>query len=384
MADSVAVMSRTLVVTNDFPPRPGGIQTFVWELLTRMDPARIVVFTSTFRDPSAFDAAAPFPIVREPGSVMLPRPTTRQQAIDLLREHDCDSVLFGAAVPLGLMAPALRDAGARTLVGLTHGHEAGWAGYPGLRSAIRAAGDRLDVMTYLGDYTRNKIEGVLRTGHRARLVRLTPGVAVDTFTPQADGDMIRQRHGLGDRPVIVCVSRLMPRKGQDTLIEVLPEVRRRVSDAALLIVGGGPYRSTLQRRAAASPCAEDIIITGNVPYEELPAHYAAGDVFAMPCRTRQAGLDVEGLGIVYLEAAAVGLPVVAGDSGGAPDAVLDGETGYVVGGRDHEALVDRLTELLTDPALAERMGAAGLDWVSREWRWETKSRQLVDLLDSHT
>jgi phosphatidylinositol alpha-1,6-mannosyltransferase len=123
-----------------------------------------------------------------------------------------------------------------------------------------------------------------------------------------------------------------------------------------------------------------VVFTGSVPTAELPAYYAAGDVYAMPCRTRRAGLDVEGLGIVYLEASAAGLPVVAGDSGGAPDAVREGETGFVVGGRDPAALVDRLAALLADPDLAARMGVAGRAWVESQWRWDTQADRLRDLL----
>ncbi len=373
-------MVKTLVVTNDFPPRPGGIQTFVWELLTRLDPADIVVFASTWRDPADFDAAAAFPIIREPGSVMLPRPRTRAAAVRVFREHGCGAVMFGAAAPLGLMADDLRDAGAAVTLGLTHGHEAGWAGYPALRQVLRSVGNRLDIMTYLGEYTKGKIEGALGRRHRARLLRLTPGVDVETFHPGIDGAAIRERYGLGERPVIACVSRLMPRKGQDTLIKAMPAVLREVPDAALLIVGGGPYRETLQRLAAESGAADRIVITGGVPYEELAAHYAAGTVFAMPCRSRHRGLDVEGLGIVYLEAAAIGLPVVAGDSGGAPDAVLHDETGYVVSGRDERQLVDRLATLLTDRQLAARMGSRGREWVLEEWQWHTKADRLRAML----
>lgn len=368
------------MVTNDFPPRPGGIQTFVWELLTRLDPADVVVFASTWRDPVQFDADAPFPVVREPGSVMLPLPRTRNRAVDLLREHGCSSVLFGAAAPLGLMASDLRKAGADVTVGLTHGHEAGWAGYPVLRQVLRAVGDRLDAMTYLGQYTRGKIEPALAGDHRARLLRLTPGVDVETFHPGVDGSAIRDRHGFADRKVITCVSRLMPRKGQDTLIEAMPSLVQQVPDAALLIVGGGPYREKLEKLVADLGMRDHVVITGGVPYEELAAHYAAGDVFAMPCRSRHRGLDVEGLGIVYLEAAATGLPVVAGDSGGAPDAVLEGETGFVVGGGDHRQLVDTLVRLLTDQDLADAMGKRGRQWVLEQWQWQAKADRLAEIL----
>jgi phosphatidylinositol alpha-1,6-mannosyltransferase len=176
------------------------------------------------------------------------------------------------------------------------------------------------------------------------------------------------------------VSRLVPRKGQDTLIRAMPAIRRRVPDAALLIVGAGRDLPRLRRLAAATGVERQVVFTGGVPWAELPAHYAAGDVFAMPCRTRRAGLDVEGLGIVYLEASATGLPVVTGDSGGAPDAVLDGETGFVVPGRSTGLLADRIARLLADRDGARAMGEKGRAWVEREWRWDTLADRLGVLL----
>ncbi len=172
----------------------------------------------------------------------------------------------------------------------------------------------------------------------------------------------------------------MPRKGQDTLIRALPGVRRRVPDAALLVVSDGPYRPYLERLARVHGVSDHVVFTGSVSWSDLPAYYAAGDVFAMPCRTRRHGLDVEGLGIVYLEASATGLPVVAGDSGGAPDAVRHGETGFVVGGRDLAGITDRVCGLLEDRDLAARMGAAGRAWVQSEWQWDLAAGRLSALL----
>src|SRR5690606_5690728 len=236
----------------------------------------------------------------------------------------------------------------------------------------------VDVVTYLGEYQRVRLDRAI--GRLTSLERLAPGVDTDAYHPDVDGGPVRARYGLAGRPVVVCVSRLVARKGQDTLIRALPLVRRRVPDAALLLVGGGPYRSTLQRLAREVGVADDVVFTGSVPWAELPAHYAAGDVFAMPCRTRAGGLDVEGLGIVYLEASATGLPVIAGDSGGAPAAVRDGETGFVVNGGDLARHAERLARLLADPALARRRGAAGRAWVEREWRWDTQAARLAELL----
>jgi phosphatidyl-myo-inositol dimannoside synthase len=370
---------KTLLVTNDFPPRNGGIQRFVHNVAIRQPADEVVVYCSDWRGSAEFDKAQPFEVIRESTKVLLPTPAVARRAADLARSHGCDTAWFGAAAPLGLLANGLRrSAGIEWAVAQTHGHEAGWAALPGARSALRRIARGVDVITYLGDYFRVRLD---RAVHGlTELRQLAPGVDVDTFHPGVDGSAIRARHGLSDRPVIVCVSRLVPRKGQDMLIRALPDVRRAVPDAVLLLVSGGPDRDRLKGLARSAGVAEHVVFTGSVPLEELPAHYAAGDVYAMPCRTRRGGLDVEGLGIVYLEASASGLPVVAGDSGGAPDAVLEGETGYVVGGRDVAALTSRLVELLTDRDLAKRMGAAGRAWTEAEWQWDKQAARMMALL----
>ncbi|MBO3738521.1 glycosyltransferase family 4 protein [Actinoplanes sp. NEAU-H7] len=372
-------MMRTLLVTNDFPPRPGGIQQFVHNLAVRQPAGSIVVYSSTWRGAAAFDAEQPFEVVREDTGILLPTPSVARRAAELARAHGCDRVLFGAAAPLGLLAHGLRRAaGVERAVGITHGHEIGWAALPGARGLLRRIARGNDVITYLGEYQRTRLDRALHG--RTELRRLAPGVDVEKFHPGVDGEAVRRRHGLTGRPVVVCVSRLVPRKGQDMLIRALPEIRRRVPGAALLLVSGGPYRKTLERLARENDVEADVVFTGSVPWAELPDHYAAGDVYAMPCRTRAAGLDVEGLGIVYLEASATGLPVVGGDSGGAPDAVREGETGYVVGGADVPAIAARVAELLGDPVRAKAMGEAGRAWVESEWRWETQAARLTGLL----
>lgn len=376
-------MDKTLIVTNDFPPRPGGIQAFVHSMALRLDPGRVVVYASTWRDGSevaAFDAEQPFPVVRDRTTMLLPTPRVSRRAAALLREHGCTSVWFGAAAPLGLMAPALRKAGARRLVATTHGHEAGWAQLPASRTLLRRIGEGTDTITYLGEYTRSRIARALTPEAAGRMVQLPPGVDEKTFHPASGGEAVRSRLGLTDRPVVVCVSRLVPRKGQDTLIEAMPLILAAQPDAVLLVVGGGPYADDLKRLAERTGVAESVRFTGAVPWEELPAHFGAGDVFAMPCRTRRGGLDVEGLGIVYLEASATGLPVVAGDSGGAPDAVLDGETGWVVRGGEPGEAAERILALLGDAELRRRMGERGRKWVEEAWRWDLLADRLKALL----
>jgi len=375
-------MRPTLIVTNDFPPRRGGIQSFVHELALRLDPDRLTVYAPKWDGDAAFDAAAPFEVVRHPTSLMIGGPSVRRRAASLARSRKAEVVVFGASAPLGLITPVLRKAGVQRAIAITHGHEAGWAALPVARQLLRRIGDETDVVTYLGEYFRVRLATALSPAAAARMTQLHPGVDPAAFRPDPVARAaIRQRYGLGDRPVVTCVSRLVPRKGQDTLLRAWPAVLGQVPDAALLIVSGGPYAKTLRRLAEQTGVVSSVTFTGPVPQPELPAHYAAGDVFSMPCRTRRGGLDVEGLGIVYLEASAAGLPVVGGDSGGAPDAILAGETGYVVGGRDVAALSGHLIALLSDPAGAKAMGEKGRAWVERDWNWDLTASRLRALIE---
>jgi phosphatidylinositol alpha-1,6-mannosyltransferase len=211
--------------------------------------------------------------------------------------------------------------------------------------------------------------------------RLTPGVDTSRFFPECGGDQVRKSLGLEGIPVVACVSRLVARKGQDTLIRAWPRVLAEVPDAVLLLVGGGPMRDQLVALAAELGVAHAVRFTGAVPWTEIPPYMDAADVFAMPCRTRRFGLEPEALGIVSLEAAATGKPVVIGDSGGAGDTVRHGETGYLVDPYNPVAVAVRLVSLLTDPARARAMGAAGRDWVAAEWTWSRSGAILRDLLD---
>jgi phosphatidylinositol alpha-1,6-mannosyltransferase len=374
-------MRRTLIVTNDFPPRQGGIQSFVYELARRLDADRLTVYAPKWDGAAAFDAAQAFEVVRHPTSLMIGGPDVRRRAAALARSRQAEAVLFGASAPLGLITPVLRAAGVSRAVAITHGHEAGWAALPVARQLLRQIGERTDVLTYLGEYFRARVASALTPQAAARMARLHPGVDAGVFRPDPGARaVVRDRYGLGERPVVVCVSRLVARKGQDTLLRAWPAVLAAVPDAALLIVGGGPYATGLRQLAERTGVTSSVYFTGPVPQAELPAHYAAGDVFSMPCRTRRGGLDVEGLGIVYLEASAAGLPVVGGDSGGAPDAILEGETGYVVGGRDVPALASRLVTLLEDPASAKAMGEKGRAWVERDWNWDLTAGRLRALI----
>jgi phosphatidylinositol alpha-1,6-mannosyltransferase len=372
-------MARTLIVTNDFPPRTGGIESFVLAMASRL-PGQVVVHTARQASDCAFDRDLPFEVVRDPSPLMVPTPAISRRSAELAKARGCDRVWFGAAAPLGLMAPRLRQAGVERTVATTHGHEIWWSGVPGARRALRAIGERNDVLTYLGEYCRSRIARPLTAAARSAMVQLTPGVDDSVFRPGCGGDDVRRRYGLSDRPVVVCISRMVARKGQDVLVRALPEIQRSVPGAALLLVGDGPHRRAVERLVREGGLERDVVLTGRVPWRETPSFFDAGDVFAMPTRTRLFGLEPEALGICYLEAAATGLPVVAGSSGGAPDAVLEGENGFVVDGRDVTQVAARCSQLLLDRDLAAAFGARGRQWVAERWRWDDLALRLDAIL----
>jgi phosphatidylinositol alpha-1,6-mannosyltransferase len=376
-------VSRVLLVTNDFPPRRGGIQSYLVELVTRLAATgehTLTVYAPQWKDAEAFDVeAAGYQVVRHPGTLMLPVPTVDIRMRRLITELDIDTVWFGAAAPLGLLAQRARHAGATRVLASTHGHEVGWSMLPVARSVLRRIGDDTDTVTFVSRYTRERFASAF--GPHAGLEHVPPGVDTDRFHPDpASRAELRARYGLGERPTVLCLSRLVPRKGQDMLIKALPSIRRRVDGAALVIAGGGPYMTALHELADRLGVSDHVTFTGGVPAADLPAYHAMADVFAMPCRTRGAGLDVEGLGIVFLEASATGVPVIAGSSGGAPETLQHNKTGMVVDGRSVDQIADAVSGLLADPDRAARMGAAGRDWVTAHWRWDDLAGRLADLI----
>jgi phosphatidylinositol alpha-1,6-mannosyltransferase len=368
---------KTLLVTNDFPPRVGGIQRTLAALVGELPPERVAVLCPAWDGAEAFDANAPYRVFRQPERFLWPTPGVGRRVEAAVRAVGAEVVLFGATYPLGLLGPRLSRQGTPYLAA-AHGFEYWLSVAPGSHSLVRRATARAARVPVM---CSEFIARVVRTAvpDDVPVSVLYPGADVDAFHPDLPFEDIREAHGLAGRPLIVCVSRLVPRKGQDALIRAMGSVRGRVPDAALLIVGGGPYRKALETLAAESPPGA-VAFAGEVSEEDLPRYYRAGDVFAMPCRTRRAGLEVEGWGNVFIEAAACGRPVIAGDSGGAREALVDGVTGLLVDGSNVGAVADAVVSLLEDPERARGMGAAGRARVERHYAWPRATEQLAGWL----
>jgi phosphatidyl-myo-inositol dimannoside synthase len=373
---AVLIVPSTLIITNDFPPRVGGIESFVSEICTLLD-NDVVVYTSGSPSAAASDHDRPFPVIRD-GPLLLPTPRVASRSADLLRASGATRVVFGAAAPLGLLAPSLRRAGACRIVGLTHGHETWWALLPAARRLLRRIGDSCDHLTTISDYTERRIASALSPGARQRLLRLAPPVDLERFRPP-NGPGLR---GAGR---CIAVARLIRRKGMATLLHawrtVIDRAASRGSVRELTIVGDGPLRSSLERTILQLRLSGWVRLLGALPRADVIAQLQQANVFALPVHTRLAGLNSEGLGLATLEAAACGLPVIVGDSGGAPETVRDGETGFVVPPHDHQLLAERLNLLLDNSVLAQDMGTCGRSYVAAHFGTELALARLREALD---
>ena len=383
-------MITTLVVTNDFGPRSGGIETFIHGLLAQAskNQQRNFVVLTSWQSPQdeviRFDQQMweenRISVIRDTAKVLLPTPRLAKKATDLFIAHKCENVIFGSSAPLGLLAKSLRRAGAKHIVALTHGHEVWWARMPLFSALLRRIGAQADQMTYLGEFTRGAVANALLREDHSKLVHLPPGVDLTRFIPAAKSLELQKKWGVEGAPVIVSIGRLVPRKGSDQLIKAMPEILKQFPKSKLLLVGTGNYQKRLEKLVRNLKVQDSVIFTGRVAHELLPAYYRLGDIFAAPCRSRYGGLEVEGLGIVYLEASACGVPVIAGKSGGAPDAVLDGKTGILVNGRDHLEVSAALIKLLADEKLRAQMGTAGRVWMEQLWSWEGIGTRFEEII----
>jgi phosphatidylinositol alpha-1,6-mannosyltransferase len=373
---------KVLLVTNDLGPRAGGIETFVLGLIEGLPKDSLIIYTSSQKGDKAFDAQLlekfGAVVIRDRAKMLLPTPRITRKAVKILKQQQIKNVWFGAAAPLALMAGKLRSAGASNIVALTHGHEVWWAKIPILKSLLKKIIKDVDHLGYLGDFTKGEIAKI--SNQPQKFLQIAPGIDTQHFAPKsARGDLI-EKYRLDGRRVIVSVGRLVHRKGQDELVKAMPKILEQFPDAILLFVGEGPIKQMLFNSAKQLGVLPKVVFAGRVSHHDLPDYICLGEIFAMPVRSRFSGLEVEGLGIVYLEASACGLPVIVGNSGGAVDAVLDKKTGLLVDGTKSDQIADAICELLANPERAKQMGAAGRDWVINNWQLSSWSEKFNKVL----
>jgi len=365
----------SLLVTNDFPPKIGGIQSYLWELWRRLPPAETTVLTTPYEGDRAWDAQQPFRVERRKEKVLWPTPGLARDVDALAREVGADVIFVDPALPVGRIVRSLRAA---PTVVILHGAEITVPGELPIRPLLAGVLHAADGVVAAGGYPLARAEHAARCSLPALVV--PPGIDTDRFRPAADAaerDAARRHLGLPvDARIVLGASRLVPRKGFDVLIDALGALP---PDVIVVIVGGGRDRSRLEKRAAARGMADRVRFLGRVSEDDLPVAHRAADVFAMLCRDRWGGLEAEGFGIVFLEAGASGLPCVAGRSGGSHEAVLEDETGYVVDPRDVDGVASHLRRLLDDPELRTRLGAAARARAEAEWSYDHRVEPLARL-----
>lgn len=363
---------RLLVITNDFPPTVGGIENYIYSLVRRWPAGEVIIFTRSVPGDREFDERQEFEVIREPVGTLLPVPGLVRRLSRLIAERDIDLVHFPSILPLGLMGEGL----GRPYAISVHGGEFLLASrIPAVRSVLKAVAGSAAAILPQSSFAESLVEGVL--GSRGTMTRVTCGVDAQRYGPGAAIPADIPAVG----PVVVTVSRLVARKGARTLMGALPLVLRSHPDAHLLIVGGGPDLDLLKGMAAESGLQESVTLTGPQPWERIPSYLARSDIFALPTRTRFLGTETEGLPLVYVEAAAAGLPLIGADVGGVGDAVRPGVTGIMVDGSSAQSTADAIVRLLDDPEEAKRLGRAAREMVLEEFNWDVIFRLYRNALE---
>jgi len=372
------VTSRHLLVTNDFPPKVGGIQEYLWELWRRLDPTSFQVHTTPYADADDFDARQTYDVIRSKEPVLLPYPWLARRLNHAADDFGAALHVIDPAVPLGVIGPSL----AKPYAVVLHGAEVTVPGrLPGSRQALARVLDHASAVISAGEYALGEAERAV--GRPLRSVVIPPGVDEDRFAPATPEEelAVRDKYGIDpEAPFILSVSRLVPRKGMDTLIAVASRLHGHYPDLVVCIAGSGRDRARLQRRI--DTLRAPVRLLGRIPDSDKAALYGAADVFSMLCRNRWAGLEQEGFGIVFVEAAAAGTPQIAGRSGGADEAVADGLTGLIA---EPDASIDHIAglfrSLLDDPDRRTQMGAASRERAVTDFSYNVLSQRLAVALD---
>ena len=369
---------KHLLVTNDFPPKIGGIQSLLWEWWRRLPPESFAVLTTPHKGAEQFDAGQPFVIRRTKEPWLLPHPLMVRRINRMVKEVGADIVVLDPAIPVGIVGPYL-DVPYDVVL---HGAE---VTVPG----------RLPITRFLLSRTlRNARHIIAAGGYPAReaeraakmslpITVVPPGVDTERFHPLSleQRKDARTKFGIQDNAeVVLCVSRLVPRKGFDTVIRAAAQLAHTRPNLQVIIASSGRDEKRLKK--LATQLRAPVTFLGRVDHDDLPLLYGCSDVFAMMCRNRWGGLEQEGFGIVFLEAAACGIPQIAGESGGAAEAVDHNNTGVVLSDPHNAAvLAQTIDSLLSDPVRMQSMKHASRVRAVEEFNYDLLSKRLAEALE---
>jgi phosphatidyl-myo-inositol dimannoside synthase len=374
-------MPDALLVSSSFLPGRGGIESYLAELCERVAP-RLAVLAPAKREGRQIPEDLPYPIEGYPGTMLFPSRKVARAIVAAASQHGVDRILFGTPWPLVLLGPQLKESGLRYAV-IVHGAELLVpAAVPILRRRLSRALAGADLLLPVSRYTETRLKRFIagRDSQVPPMEVLRAAVDLKHFSPEADVTAARARFGLGpERPIVLAFGRLVRRKGIHRLVKVMPKIVSEVPGAVLVVAGTGPELLPLKRLAHRK--LAPVILAGRIPDEEAPGLFAAADVFVLPVADRWFGLEIEGLGVVLLEASACATPCVAGRSGGTPEAVIDGETGYVINASNSGDLTTRIVELLRNKDLAEEMGQAGRKHIAENFSGGHLPESLIDWLE---
>jgi len=374
-------MRKHILITNDFPPKVGGIQSYLWELWRRLPVANFYVYTTPFPGDREFDSEQPFRTVRSTSKVLLPTPNINRNVQKLRKDIEAELIVWDPAFPLGVVAPRSRTPYALVL----HGAELAIPGkIPILKSFLANTLKKASLIICAGNYPAEEAERIAKQS--LPLAIIPPGVDIERFRPATPLEKEKIRKDLeipNTSPVLLTLTRLVPRKGIDILIKAVKILKKDYPELLLLIAGSG--RDLQRLKDLAKDSKETIRFLGEISEAALPDLYRASDIFCMPCRSRWGGLEQEGFGIVFLEAAASGIPQIAGKSGGSADAVLNNETGLVINNpKDPRQLAQSIEKLLKDSEKLKRMGLDARKRTEDYFSYDQLSKSLIDALDSAT
>ncbi|MFA6410617.1 MAG: glycosyltransferase family 4 protein [Candidatus Buchananbacteria bacterium] len=390
-------IKKTLLVTLDFPPNLGGVATYYYNLCKNLPADKIVVLAPNQPGAEEFDQKQNFAIIRKNLIKDFPQTwpsgfrgvfkiiasvkwlTLIRQINLIAKHHKIELIQAGQVLPIGTLAWLYWRKKGVPYIFYAHGLDIMLPQkFMRKKTLLKKIIENAKAIVANSYFTKDELIKLGAAPEKVKVIYPCP----DSFSHQTTewkNEKIIQDYKLTDKKILLTVGRLVERKGHDQVILALPKIIKQVPNLVYLIAGAGPQKPVLQNLVDQNGLRDVVKFIGQASKEELTIFYQICDVFIMPSRQLENG-DVEGFGIVYLEANSFGKPVIGGKSGGVPEAIIDGKTGLLVNPENTDQIAQAVIKLLTDQSYAHRLGLQGLERVSNEFDWLTQAQKLKSLL----